>query len=89
MWAYTDETITGLDGDASGHVPWWPSPEVTLFKVLVTFLTEINRHAGHADILREQLDGTVGLDAESRRTPDAAQVARYAEIERAARAAGA
>ncbi|MFJ1767252.1 DUF664 domain-containing protein [Amycolatopsis sp. NPDC088138] len=42
---------------APGHVPWWPSPEVTLFKVLVTFLTEINRHAGHADILREQLDG--------------------------------
>jgi len=36
---------------------------VKLFNVLVHILTETSRHAGHADILREQLDGTVGLDA--------------------------
>lgn len=28
-------------------------------------LTETNRHAGHADILREQLDGAVGFDTDS------------------------
>jgi hypothetical protein len=28
-----------------------------LFNILVHVLTETNRHAGHADILREQLDG--------------------------------
>jgi len=88
VWAHSDATITGLSLDSPGHVPWWPSPDVTLFKVLVTFLTEINRHAGHADILREQLDGAAGMDAESMSAPDAAaRQGRYAEIERAARAA--
>jgi hypothetical protein len=33
---------------------------VKLFNVMVHVLTETNRHAGHADILREQLDGAVG-----------------------------
>lgn len=46
-----------------GHVPWWPRPGVKLFNILVYVLTETNRHAGHADILREQLDGVVGTDA--------------------------
>jgi hypothetical protein len=32
-----------------------------LFNVLVHMLTETSRHAGHADILREQLDGEVEL----------------------------
>jgi hypothetical protein len=36
---------------------------VMLFNVLVHVLTETNRHAGHADILREQLDGAVGTEA--------------------------
>ncbi|MEU5691827.1 DinB family protein [Actinosynnema sp. NPDC020468] len=55
--AHTDTTIDTLPLDAPGHVPWWPSPTVTLFDVLVHLLTETSRHAGHADILREQLDG--------------------------------
>jgi len=29
---------------------------------MVHMLTETSRHAGHADILREQLDGTVGTE---------------------------
>jgi hypothetical protein len=32
----------------------------TLRWVLVHLVEEIGRHAGHADILREQIDGTVG-----------------------------
>ncbi len=40
----------------------WPRPDVTLFDVLVHVLAETNRHAGHADILREQLDGAVGTE---------------------------
>jgi hypothetical protein len=60
VWAHSDATITALDIDARGHVPWWPRPDVLLFTVLVHVLTETNRHAGHADILREQLDGAVG-----------------------------
>ena len=61
-WEHSDATITALDIDAPGHVPWWPRPDVKLFNVMVHVLTETNRHAGHADILREQLDGAVGTD---------------------------
>lgn len=59
-WAHADATINVLDIGAEGRVPWWPQPNVKLFNVLVHLLSETNRHAGHADILREQLDGQVG-----------------------------
>ncbi|WP_167754380.1 DinB family protein [Amycolatopsis nivea] len=87
---HSDATIAALAIDAPGHVPWWPRPDVLLFNVLVHMLTETNRHAGHADILREQLDGAVEMDLEAmaKRGRDAAfWEARRAEIERAARAA--
>ena len=57
---------------------------------LVHVLTETSRHAGHADILREQLDGTVGTDAQSAafQEDDAAhRDRRRARIEQAAKAA--
>lgn len=57
---HSDTTIAALAIDAPGHVPWWPRPDVLLFNVLVHMLTETNRHAGHADILRELIDGTTG-----------------------------
>ena len=46
-----------------GQVPWWPvdRSEVTLHRVLVHVIAEVNRHAGHADVLRELVDGTAGL----------------------------
>ncbi|MEJ2858524.1 MULTISPECIES: DinB family protein [unclassified Saccharothrix] len=87
--AHSDATIAALAVDAPGHVPWWPRPDVMLFNVLVHVLTETTRHAGHADILREQLDGAVEMDPASmaRRGQDAEYWARRcAEIERAARA---
>ncbi|HVV08808.1 DinB family protein [Amycolatopsis sp.] len=92
VWAHSDATIAALAIDSPGHVPWWPRPDVTLFNVLVQILTETSRHAGHADILREQLDGEVDMDAEemARRGQDAAfWQHRRAEIERAAKAADA
>jgi uncharacterized damage-inducible protein DinB len=64
VWAHADETIETLAVDAAGRVPWWTrDPQVTLHQVLVHVVAETNRHAGHADILREQLDGAVGLNA--------------------------
>ena len=63
--AHADQTIRTLDLDAVGHVHWWPRPDVTLHGVLVHVLTETARHAGHADILREQLDGRAGLRADN------------------------
>jgi uncharacterized damage-inducible protein DinB len=63
VWAHSDATIEGLDLDSSGHVPWWPEEQrdVTLHRVLVHVIAEINRHVGHADIVRELADGAVGL----------------------------
>ncbi len=87
-WAHSDATIDALPIDSPGHVPWWPRPDVKLFNVLVHVLTETSRHAGHADILREQLDGSVGAAADSPNQRSAAFWAdRRARIERAAKAA--
>lgn len=71
------------------RVPWWPRPDVMLFNVLVHVLTETSRHAGHADILREQLDDSTGTASEhANQQRDAAfWEARRATIERAAKAA--
>src|SRR5687768_5892111 len=54
--AHADRTIEELDLHAAGRVPWWPAETsaVTLHHVLVRVVAETNRHAGHADILREQ-----------------------------------
>jgi uncharacterized damage-inducible protein DinB len=62
-WAHSDVTVDSLALDAIGHVPWWPDDlsGVTLHRVLVHMIAETNRHAGHADIVRELIDGQVGL----------------------------
>lgn len=88
VWEHSDATITALALDALGHVPWWPRPDVKLFNILVHMLTETNRHAGHADILREQLDGSTGTTAEyADQRGEASRGAHLGKIERAARAA--
>ncbi|MFE0026044.1 DUF664 domain-containing protein [Amycolatopsis sp. NPDC059021] len=84
-------TINALAIDAPGHVPWWPRPAVMLFNVLVHMLTETSRHAGHADILREQLDRSTGATAHfaTQQHDTAFWDARRAKIEQAATAAAA
>ena len=87
-WEHADATIEELPIDAPGHVPWWSRPDVTLFTVMIHVLQETTRHAGHADILREQLDGRTGLRAEYEQEIDtAARATHRAKIERAAQAA--
>ncbi len=63
VWAHADATIDRLSLDALGTVPWWPEERrvVTLHEILVHVVAETNRHAGHADIVRELIDGAVGL----------------------------
>lgn len=34
---------------------------MTLHRILVHVISDLQRHAGHADIVRELIDGTVGL----------------------------
>jgi uncharacterized damage-inducible protein DinB len=60
--AHADVTIEALDLDARGVVPWWPEGhrDVTLHRILVHMAYETARHAGHADIVREMLDGLAG-----------------------------
>ncbi|OFE17807.1 type I restriction endonuclease subunit M [Humibacillus sp. DSM 29435] len=90
VWRHGDATVADLGLDATGRVAWWQHAEVSLFTILVHLLAETSRHAGHADILREELDGAVGTDAE-----DMAEnrhdldfwMERRAEIEAAARSA--
>jgi uncharacterized damage-inducible protein DinB len=67
VWAHSDATIDALALDAIGHVAWWPPEhnEVTLHWILIHMIAETNRHAGHADIVRELIDGAVGLRADN------------------------
>jgi hypothetical protein len=62
-WAHSDATIDALALDAIGQVPSWPEDRcrVTLHRILVHVIAETNRHAGHADIVRELIDGAAGL----------------------------
>jgi len=70
-WAHSDATVDALPLDAVGHVPWWPADrnEVTLHHVLVRVATETARHAGHADIVRELVDGAAGWTAAQSNLP--------------------
>ncbi|MEV6191856.1 DinB family protein [Streptomyces sp. NPDC051920] len=89
-WEHSDATINELPLDAPGHVPWWsePYPNTNLFAIMVHVLGESIRHAGHADILREGLDGRTGVRAENEMPIDEQARAAYcAKIEQAARSA--
>ncbi|HWM60131.1 MAG TPA: DinB family protein [Pseudonocardia sp.] len=88
-WAHSDATIAALELEARGHVPHWPTErsEVTLHQVLVHMIAETHRHAGHADILRELLDGAVGMrpDNDNMAPGDAAAWASHrSRVEQAA-----
>lgn len=63
-WTHADTTIDALPLDATGRVPWWASDrnEVTLLHALTRVIADTHRHAGHADILRELIDGAVGMN---------------------------
>ena len=62
-WVHSDATIDALALDAPGHVPHWPDHgnKMTLNRILIHVISDTQRHAGHADIIRELIDGKVGL----------------------------
>jgi uncharacterized damage-inducible protein DinB len=84
---HSDATIEALDLDSPGLVPWWgPDREhVTLHLILVHVSVETARHAGHADIIREMIDGFAGNKDGNLPEMTAAEWATYRE--RLARAA--
>lgn len=79
--AHADETIDSLPLDAVGRVPHWPAEraEVTLHRILIHLIAETNRHAGHADVVRETIDGSVGLREGNTNIDDRVEWASYRE----------
>jgi uncharacterized damage-inducible protein DinB len=93
-WAQTDAAVQELTLDTVGRVPWWGpdgGAEVTLHRVLVLVIGETHRHAGHADIVRELIVGSVGNQAVGDNLPDHDEAwwqAYRDRLEHAAREAG-
>ncbi|MDG6103310.1 DinB family protein [Dactylosporangium aurantiacum] len=68
---FADETIERLPLDAPGRVPWWRPghQDVTLHRIIIHVTCDIARHAGHADIMREEHDGATGLRQDNTNIP--------------------
>ena len=90
VWVFADATIDQLPLDAPGRVPWWPDEraDVTLHRVITHVTGDVTRHAGHADILREQIDGSSGLRPDSSSLPDIDWPAYLTKLQRLADSAG-
>jgi Protein of unknown function (DUF664) len=60
--AHADRTVADLNLDTIGYVSWWAEDRrhPTLRRLLVRMVGETARHAGHADIVREMIDGSAG-----------------------------
>ena len=72
VWVRSDATIEELPLDATATVPWWPEERrhPTLHLLLVHMTAETHRHAGHADICRELIDGAIGHRQAASNLPD-------------------
>jgi hypothetical protein len=62
--AHADHTVFELDLQSPGTVAHWPADRrnTTLGVLLIRMVAETAQHAGHADIVREMIDGTGGPD---------------------------
>ncbi|URM92440.1 DinB family protein [Streptomyces sp. MRC013] len=62
--AHADRTVADLALETPGQVPHWPEGRraTTLGVLLVRMVSETAQHAGHADVLRELIDGRAGPD---------------------------
>ncbi|GAA3573301.1 DUF664 domain-containing protein [Kribbella ginsengisoli] len=90
------EALPRWDDLAARGTDMWAAADETRHEIVGRYrrtwgLAETGRHAGHADILREQLDGSVGtIPARAKSQPSPAfWDARRSEIERIAKAASA
>jgi uncharacterized damage-inducible protein DinB len=72
VWVFADTTINDLPLDAPGQVPWWPAErrDVTLQRIIAHVTYDLARHAGQADIMREELDAVIGCQPGSTNIPD-------------------
>jgi hypothetical protein len=78
-WRHSHQSIDQLELDSPAHVSWWPETrrDTTFGSLLVRVVAETAQHAGHADILREMIDGRAGGDHDE--VGDAAWWTRHVE----------
>lgn len=67
--ADAEAALTELPLDHPAHVSWWAEPDVTLHRIAVHMAVELHRHCGHADILRELVDGAAGMVPDATNLP--------------------
>jgi hypothetical protein len=65
--AHADGVIASLSLESPGSVAHWPEDrrDTTLGVLLIRMVAETAQHAGHADIIRELIDGTGGPDQDA------------------------
>jgi Protein of unknown function (DUF664) len=65
--AHADRVIAALGLEAPGTVAHWPQDrrQTTLGVLLIRMVAETAQHAGHADIIRELIDGKGGPDQDA------------------------
>lgn len=95
--AHADATIEAHELDATGFVPWWGQSgrDASLAQLLVHMLDEMARHLGHADIIRELIDGSAGYRPGNSNLPEhrtelewAARHAKLVAVAEASKAGG-
>ena len=57
--AHADATIRDLELSSPGRVAHWGNQEATLGELLIRMVCETAAHGGHADIVRELIDGRI------------------------------
>ena len=64
VWRSSDASIAAVPFDAEATVSWWEEDRrhPTFGSLVVRVVAETAQHAGHAEILREGLDGRGGRD---------------------------
>lgn len=69
---FADATLREVALDTPGTVAWWPVERATvsLHRIAVHVIEDVSRHAGQADILRESIDGAVGMVDGNTNVPD-------------------
>ncbi len=66
-----DAVLDEVELNSPAVVEWWiKHRHTTVERLLVHMIAESHRHAGHLDIVREQLDGFVGLRPSAPNIPD-------------------
>jgi hypothetical protein len=72
VWEFSAETFARHSVTDLGRVPHWPAASArrSLGEIATHVISDLARHVGHADILREQLDGGTGMQEGNSNIPD-------------------